>query len=66
MTDASKVLQHYDSSGLRQRIEAALAAAGLSVGVPPDTIAPQAPHLKLLGAGPFPCLSNTTTTERGH
>jgi hypothetical protein len=39
--------------------------AGLSVGVPPDTIAPQAPHLKLLGAGPFPCLSNATTTARG-
>ena len=33
MTDVSQVLQHYDSSGLRQRIEAALAAAGLSAGV---------------------------------
>lgn len=41
MTDVAKVRQHYDSSDLRQRIEAALARAGLSGGVlSPAELAP--------------------------
>ena len=41
MTDASKVIQHYGRGDIRQKIEAALAAAGLSDGVlSPAELAP--------------------------
>ncbi|HEY4168313.1 MAG TPA: methyltransferase domain-containing protein [Reyranella sp.] len=41
MTDVAKVLQHYDSSDLRRRIEGALAKAGLSDGIlSPAELAP--------------------------
>ena len=41
MTDASKVIDHYGRNDLRQKIEAALAAAGLAEGkLSPANLAP--------------------------
>ena len=41
MTDASRVIDHYGRTDLRQKIEAALAAAGLSEGkLSPASLAP--------------------------